>query len=96
MPRGAPVPTPAAAEAYFRVSVPEEGKVSAGKVVLDDGSVVVFAVSAVTPGDVAEIGDAERDMFRQQMALVRGREDADTLLRELRRQMKITVRESNL
>ncbi len=96
MPRGAPVPTAEAAEAYFKVPVPDEGEVSAGKVVLDDGSVVVFAVDAVTPGDIAEIGDAERDMFRQQMAMVLGREDADTMLRELRRQMKVVVREANL
>src|SRR5690606_36959293 len=47
MPRGAPVPTAEAAEAYFKVPVPEEDDVSAGKVALDDGSVVVFAVSAV-------------------------------------------------
>ena len=96
MPRGAPVPTAEAAEAYFKVPEPGEGEVSAGKVALEDGSVVVFAVDAVTPGDIAEIGDAERDMFRQQMAMVLGREDADTLLRELRRQMKVTVREANL
>src|SRR5690606_2613424 len=96
MPRGAPVPAAQAAEAYFKVPVPEEGQVSAGKVALDDGSVVVFAVDKVTPGDVAGIEDAERDMFRQQMALLLGREDADTMLRELRRQMKVTVRESNL
>lgn len=96
MPRGAPVPTAEAAEAYFKVPVPDEGEVSAGKVALEDGSVVVFAVDQVTPGDVAEIGEAERDMFRQQMAVVLGREDAETMLRELRRQMKVTVRESNL
>src|SRR5690606_36191744 len=96
MPRGAPVPTPAAAEAYFRVPVPEEGKVSAGKVVLDDGSVVVFAVDTVTPGDASEAEEAERDMFRQQMSALAGREDADTLLRELRRQMNVTLVEAQL
>src|SRR5690606_23457773 len=84
------------AEAYFRVPVPEEGKVSAGKVVLDDGSVVVFAVDTVTPGDASEAEEAERDMFRQQMSALAGREDADTLLRELRRQMKVTVVEAQL
>lgn len=96
VPRGAPVPDATATDAYFKAPVPDEGEVSAGKVALDDGSVVVFAVEAVTPGDVAEAEDAERDMFRQQMAALTGREDADTLLRALRRQMKVTVLESNL
>lgn len=96
VPRGAPVPDATATEAYFKAPVPAEGKVSPGKVVLDDGSVVVFAVQKVTPGDVAEAEEAERDMFREQMAALTGREDADTLLRALRRQMKVTVLESNL
>ena len=96
MPRGAPVPTPEAAEAYFRAPVPEEGKVSAGKVVLDDGAVVVFTVAAVTPGDASEVDEAERDMFAQQMSALAGREDADALLRELRRQMRVTVVEARL
>ncbi|WP_202845641.1 SurA N-terminal domain-containing protein [Luteimonas saliphila] len=96
VPRGAPVPDAAAAEAYFRVPVPTEGKVSPGKAVLPDGSVVVFTVDKVTPGDASEAAEEERDMFRQQMAALVGREDADTLLRALRRQMKVTVVESNL
>ncbi|TYT25429.1 peptidylprolyl isomerase [Luteimonas viscosa] len=96
IPRGAPVPDAAAAEAYFRAPVPAEGKVSPGKAVLPDGRVVVFTVEKVTPGDAAEAAEEERDMFRQQMAALVGREDADTLLRALRGQMKITVVESNL
>jgi len=96
MPRGAPVPTAAAAEAYFKAPEPAEGEVSTGKIMLEDGAVVVFAVEKVTPGDPAEAQEAERQMFRQQMAGLLGREDADTLLRELRRQMRITVSEAQL
>ena len=96
MPRGTPVPDEAAAEAYFRAPAPEEGKVSPGQVALSDGSVVVFAISKVTPGDGSEASDAERDMFVQQMAAMVGSEDAQTLQRALRRQMKVTVVESKL
>ncbi|MGJ4802350.1 SurA N-terminal domain-containing protein [Luteimonas sp. SDU82] len=96
MPRGTPVPDAAAAEAYFRAPVPAEGKVSAGRVGLADGSMVVFTVSKVTPGDASEATDVERDMFRQQMAAVIGSEDAQTLQRALRQQMKVTVVESRL
>jgi len=96
VPRGAPVPDAAAAEAYFRAPVPAEGKVSPGKVALPDGGFVVFTVDKVTPGDTKEATDAERDMFRQQMAALLGREDAETMLRALRRQMKVTVVESRL
>jgi peptidyl-prolyl cis-trans isomerase D len=96
MPRGAPIPSAAAAEAYFKAPVPAEGAVSTGKVALDDGGVVVYAVEKVTPGDPAEAQDAERDMFREQMAGLLGREDAETLLRELRAQMRITISEAQL
>jgi len=96
MPRGTPVPDEAAAEAYFRVRAPEEGKVTPGEVALADGSVVVFTVSKVTPGDAAEASEAERDMFRQQLAALFGNEDAQTLQEALRRQMKVTVVESKL
>ena len=96
MPRGAPVPSETAAEAYFSAPAPEEGKVSPGQVALPDGSVVVFAVAKVIPGDASEASDVERDMFRQQMAAVIGGEDAQTLQRALRQQMKVTVVESRL
>ncbi|HRO27807.1 MAG TPA: SurA N-terminal domain-containing protein [Luteimonas sp.] len=96
VPRGAPVPTAEAAAAYFRAPAPAEGKVSPGKAVLPDGSVVVFTVDKVTPGDATEASVEERDMFEQQMAALMGREDAETLLRALRREMKVTVVESRL
>src|SRR5690606_15387642 len=96
IPRGAPVTDATAAEAYFRAPVPAEGKVSPGKAVLPDGSVVVFTVDTITPGDTAEAAEEERVVFRQQLAELVGREDADTLLRALRQQMKVTVVESNL
>src|SRR5690606_14504943 len=91
VPRGAPVPAPAATEAYFQVPVPAEGKVSPGKVMLDNGSAVVFAVTKVTPGDPAEASEQERAMLQQQLQQVAGNEDARGMLQSLRKRMKITV-----
>lgn len=96
VPRGAPIPHPAAVEAYFAAEPPAEGEVAAGKVALDDGSIVVFAVTAVTPGDPEEAGAQERQMLQQQLAALSGNEAAATLLRELRERMKITVVEAQL
>lgn len=96
VPRNAPVPTPAATEAYFEVPVPAESKVSPGKVMLDNGSAVVFAVTKVTPGDPEEASGQERTMLQQQLAQVAGNEDAQGMLKSLRKRMKITVAESRL
>jgi len=96
LPRGAPVPDAAASEAYFAAPVPAEGKGSPGKVRLADGSFLVFNVTKVTPGNPDDASDAERDTVKQQLAALAGREDADTLLRTLRQQMKVTVVESKL
>ena len=91
VPRGVPVPDPAATEAYFEVPVPAEGKVSPGKATLSDGRVLVFAVTKVTPGDPEEASEQERQALQQQLARVAGSEDADGMLKALRKRMKVTV-----
>jgi peptidyl-prolyl cis-trans isomerase D len=96
VPRGVPVPDPAATEAYFEVPVPATGKVSPGRVMLDNGSAVVFAVTKVTPGDPKEASEQERTALRQQLAQIAGNEDASGMLKALRKRMKITVAESRL
>src|SRR5690606_10730643 len=96
VPRNAPVPHPAATEAYFEVPVPAEGKASPGKVVLDSGGAVVFAVTKVTPGKPEEASEQERTMLQQQLAQMAGNEDAQGMLKSLRKRMKITVAESRL
>ncbi|HZW17991.1 MAG TPA: SurA N-terminal domain-containing protein [Luteimonas sp.] len=97
VPRNAPVPHPAATEAYFEVPVPAEGKVSPGKVILDNGGgAVVFAVTKVTPGKPEEASEQERTVLQQQLAQVAGNEDAQGMLKSLRKRMKITVAESRL
>ena len=96
MRRGMPMPSAEANEAVFAAPEPAEGQVSAGRVLQDDGSVVVYAVRSVTPGDAAEASEQERAMLRQQMARMAGDEDAMALLRALRQRMHVTTNETRL
>ncbi|WP_242108180.1 peptidyl-prolyl cis-trans isomerase [Luteimonas aquatica] len=96
VPRGAPVPDADATRAYFEAPVPAAGKVSPGKVALPDGSIVVFAVSKVTPGDPKEASEPQRMAMSQQFAQLVGGEDANTLVEALRKRMQVTVAEERL
>lgn len=96
VPRGTPIPHPAAVDAYFAADVPAEGAASAGQVELDDGSIVVFAVTAVIPGDPSEASEQEKELLRQQLTILAGNESAAAVLRALRERMKVTVIEAQL
>ncbi|RPD86574.1 peptidyl-prolyl cis-trans isomerase [Luteimonas sp. 100069] len=96
IPRGAPVPDAVANQAYFRVAPPSGDAVTPGRVMLADGSAVVFAVTKVEPGNPDEASEQEREMLRQQLGSLLGNEDAEVLQRSLRREMKITVNEARL
>lgn len=96
VPRGAPVPDAAATQAYFEVPVPAAGKVSPGKVALDDGRILVFAVSKVTPGDPKEATEQQRTQLQQQLAQAAGIEDAREMLQAQRKRAKVTVVEERL
>lgn len=96
VPRGVPAPDPVATEAYFEAPPPVEGKPSAGKVALEDGSFVVFVVTRVTPGDPATVPPQERQMLRQQLAQMRGDQASRALVEALRKRMRVTVVEARL
>ena len=96
VPRGAPVPSIAASEAYFAAPAPAAGKVSPGKVALDDGRMLVFAVTKVTRGDPKEATEEQRTQLRAQLAQAAGAEDANALLEAMRKRMKITVVEERM
>jgi len=96
MPRGAPMPHAAASEAYFTAPAPTAGKVSPGKAALPDGSIVLFVVSKVTPGNLAEVTPQERAMLQQQLAQASGSDDARAYAAALRRQMQVEVAEERL
>ncbi len=96
LPRGAPVPDPESNKALFEVPVPAQGKVSAGKVVLGDGRIVIFAVSKVVPGDPKEATEEQRKTLQAQLTQVAGNSDAEALVKALRKKMKITISEDKL
>lgn len=76
--------------------VPAEGESTPGKVVLDDGHIVVFEVTAVHPGNPKEATEQERAMLAQQLQIAAGNDAAASVLRALRQRMKVTVIESQL
>jgi peptidyl-prolyl cis-trans isomerase D len=96
VPRGAPFPDPKATEAYFQVPPPAPGKASPGRVVLGDGSVVVFAVSGVTSGDPAKATAEQRQLLQQQLARAGGADDARAFVSAMRKQMQVKVAEDRL
>src|SRR5690606_37159935 len=96
MRRGMPMPSEQANQAIFAAPEPAEGGVSAGRVAQDDGSIVVYAVTKVVPGDVAEASAEEREMIATQLARMAGEEDAMALLRALRKKVHVTTNEARL
>lgn len=96
LPRGAPVPDAAVAEAIFAVPAPAAGKVAAGHASMPDGRIVLFAINKVTPGDVAAMPAQQREQLQQQIAQIGGGDDVQALVSALRKRVKVTVVEQNL
>lgn len=96
VPRGAPVPEPSQPDAFFSVPAPAAGKASPGMAVLSRGDIVLFTVNKVTPGDVATMPPGQRQMLMQQVAQIGGSDDADALVKAMRKRVRINVVERNL
>ena len=94
--RGQPIPDPASNEAIFAVAPPAGGKPALGKAHQGDGRMAVFAVTKVTPGDAAKATPEERVQLQQQLGQLAGVDDAQALVRSLRKSMVITVAEERL
>lgn len=94
--RGMPVPDPVAVDAFFEAAPPKDGKPTPGRVALENGGIAVFAVDKVTPGDPTDASPQERQMLEGQLRQLTGAEDGATLVRTLRRGMKIEVVEARL
>ncbi|HZH43216.1 MAG TPA: SurA N-terminal domain-containing protein [Lysobacter sp.] len=94
--RGVPVPTAEASEAVFAVPAPAAGKPSFGRVVLDDGQAVLFAVTAARRGRIDELSPMERASVTEPMTQEAGNRDVEALLKALRTRMKVTINEANL
>lgn len=96
VPRGAPVIDPSVSEAAFSVPAPSAGKATPGKALMANGQVALFAVTKVTPGDIAEVPPDQRAMLQQQLEQMGGSSDTQALVKALRKRMKVEVVESNL
>ena len=94
--RGAPVFDPSVSEAIFSVEAPAAGKTSAGKAMMPNGQAVLFAITNVTPGNMAEVPPDQRAMLQQQLEQVGGSSDIQALVQALRKRMKVEVVEANL
>lgn len=96
VPRGAPLVDASVSQAIFATRVDGTEKPAHGMQVLDDGTIVLFAVEKVSPGDVAEVPAAQREMLAQQVAQFAGANDVQALVSALRAGMEIEVVEENL
>lgn len=96
VPRGAPMPTAEAVEAYFEAPAPKGDKPSFGKVAVGPAQYVVFAVTKVSTGDAAEVSAEERKGFVQQLAPRLGDVDAKAIVDAARKKMKIEIAEDRL
>jgi peptidyl-prolyl cis-trans isomerase D len=96
IPRGAPTPTADANEAYFQVSPPAAGKRSPGKVLSQDGQMIVFEVTKVAQGDNSEITPEIRADFLRQLAPRIGEQDALSVGKAERKRMKVQFAEDRL
>ena len=96
VPRGAPLVDASVSQAIFATRVDGTEKPAHGMQVLDDGTIVLFAVEKVTPGDIAEVPAAQREMLAQQVAQFAGANDVQALVSALRAGMEIEVVEENL
>ncbi|GHA69630.1 SurA N-terminal domain-containing protein [Cognatilysobacter bugurensis] len=95
LPRGAPLGAPGVSEAVFSAAAPAAGTVTPGTEVLPDGSVVLFTVDAVMPGDVATLDPTQRATLQQQLQALQGASDVQALVRALRQRYRIDVVETN-
>ncbi|MGV8960843.1 MAG: peptidyl-prolyl cis-trans isomerase [Stenotrophomonas sp.] len=96
LPRMAPMPSMAANHAIFAAPVPVGGAPSYGKVEMDDGRYAVFAVTKVTPGDLAEVPEPQQAMLKQQLSQIDGAAAAKAYVDAMRKRFKVQIEESQL
>jgi peptidyl-prolyl cis-trans isomerase D len=96
LPRGAPLGAEGLADAVFAAAPPAEGRVMPGAKVLDDGSIALFTVEQVTPGDPAQLPPGQRETLQQQIQAMQGMNDVRSLVQALRTRYQVEVVEANL
>ncbi|HEU0154388.1 MAG TPA: SurA N-terminal domain-containing protein [Arenimonas sp.] len=93
--RRGPLP-PALLSEVFRVAPPEAGKPSFGIAKVANDRHMLFEVTAVTPGDLADLDDATRGLLVDQFAQARGQAELLEYLRALRKVYTVKVSEERL
>mgnify|MGYP006341360359 FL=1 len=96
LPRGAPMPSPEINAAVFETQRPVEGKVSAGKALMQNGSYAVFVVNKVTAGDIATLTPEQRTQLQQQVVEMDGGSAVESFVKGMRKQFKVTLQEDKL
>lgn len=97
LPRGAPMPTAAANQAVFAAAPPAAAdKPTYGKVAMEDGRYAVFALTKVTPGNIAEVPEPQQAMLKQQLSQIDGAAAAKAYVDGMRKHFKVQVQESQL
>lgn len=89
MSRGFAVPDQKAVEAYFKAPAPAAGAASYGRADLDNGGIVLFAVTAVTPGNPEEVPQDQRDQQAEAVASFIGEQMVKELVTEQRKRMRV-------
>jgi peptidyl-prolyl cis-trans isomerase D len=96
VPRGAPMPTSEAVEAYFTASAPKGDKPSYGKFAIAPDQYIVFAVTKVLAGNPNEASAEERKSMADQFAPRFGDLDAKALVDSQRKTFKVDVANERL
>lgn len=96
LPRTAPMPTAEANRAAFTAAAPVGDKPSYGKVEMEPGRYAVFAVTKVTPGNPAEVPEAQQAMLKDQLSQIDGAAAAKAYVDGMRKRYKVQVQESQL
>ncbi|MBB1089070.1 SurA N-terminal domain-containing protein [Lysobacter sp. SG-8] len=94
--RGMPVPNEAINRAMFAAQAPSGEAPTPGMEVMEDGTIALFVIEAVTPGDDTAINAAQSEMLKGQLEQVRGYDDAQAYTRSQRLRMQVRVFEENL
>jgi len=96
LPRNAQILPPEAEQAVFSATVPEGEQPTYGKVKMDDGSYMLFAVTQVTPGNLEAIPAPYQAQLQQELAQLDGLAALQTWTQALRRQAQVQIREEQL
>ena len=96
IPRGAPMPSPEINAALFSAQRPAEGKVSAGKALMQGGGYAVFVVDKVNEGDATKITPEQRVQLQQQIVQMEGAAAVESFVATMRKKFKVIRHEDRL